>query len=427
VRLEPGIVLAERYRLERQLGEGGMGAVWAAKHTVTNKVVALKILLGRGEDQALRERLLREARAVCAIQHAHVVPVHDVLELEDGAPALVMDLLVGESLRQKLDRVGRLGHDEVARVAIDVLSALEAAHARGIIHRDLKPDNVFLSRAPDGREEVKVLDFGIAKVTTLGENDSEAAALTKTDSMLGTPYYMAPEQVYGEKDIDARSDLWAMGVLMYECLAGVRPTEANNLGQIFKLITIGPIAPLAEKAPNVPASFAKVVGWCLERTRDARPSGARDLRDALERVRAGSSLDGAAISAHVPQPPPAFVAPPKGGGGRVAAIVAGAVVVLAVVAGGVGIGMKSRRTSPATATVVTEAPPAPPPVQPAAPPAPSPAEIASAPPAAPTASTSSPIRTAKPTKIAPKAAPGAAAPASEDERAAGKVIAKPPF
>jgi serine/threonine-protein kinase len=109
-----------------------------------------------------------------------------------------MDLLVGESLRQKLDREGRLGHDEVARIAIDVLSALEAAHARGIIHRDLKPDNVFLARSPDGREDVTVLDFGIAKVTTLGENDSEAAALTKTDSMLGTPYYMAPEQVYAK-------------------------------------------------------------------------------------------------------------------------------------------------------------------------------------------------------------------------------------
>ena len=115
MRLGPGVVVAERYRLERQLGEGGMGAVWAATHTVTNKTVALKILLGRGEDGGMRERLLREARAVCAIQHPHVVPVHDVLELEDGAPALVMDLLVGESLRDRLDREGRIPHDEVAR------------------------------------------------------------------------------------------------------------------------------------------------------------------------------------------------------------------------------------------------------------------------------------------------------------------------
>jgi eukaryotic-like serine/threonine-protein kinase len=413
VRLAPGVVLAERYRLERPLGEGGMGAVWAATHKVTNKTVALKILLGRGEDSGMRERLLREARAVCAIQHPHVVPVHDVLELEDGAPALVMDLLVGESLRDRLDRDGRIPHDEVARIAIDILSALEAAHARGIIHRDLKPDNVFLARSPTNGIDVKVLDFGIAKVTTLGENDAEAAALTRTDSMLGTPYYMAPEQVYGEKDIDARSDLWAMGILMYECLAGVRPTEANNLGQIFKLITIGPMAPLPEKAPNVPASFAKVVAWCLERTRDGRPSSARDLRDALERVRAGSSLDGASVAAHAPLPPV-----PKRS--RTVAIVTGVVATLAVAIGIAGVTLPKR------------AKPIPPPVTAAAPPTPVavPAASASAfaPASAPASASASALASAPVSKPRPsKAKPAAPAPSTDEERAAGKVILKAPF
>ena len=145
---------------------------------------------------------------------------------------------------------------------------------------------------------MKVLDFGIAKVTTLGEADAQAAALTRTDAMVGTPYYMAPEQVYGEKDIDARSDLWSMGIVLYECLAGVRPTEAQNLGQIFKLVTIGPIAPLSETAPTVPLALQKIVWWCLERAREARPQSARELRDALERVQAGSTMDGAEVLAH---------------------------------------------------------------------------------------------------------------------------------
>jgi len=298
VRVKAGDIVGGRYRLERQLGEGGMGAVWEATHTVTNKAVALKLLLGRGDDPALRERLLREARAVCAVLHPNVVPVHDVFELDGGAPALVMDLLIGESLASKLAREGRLPSDEVVRVALDVLAALEAAHARGIVHRDLKPDNIFLARSPVSRlDEVKVLDFGIAKVTTLGEADAQVAALTRTDAMVGTPYYMAPEQVYGEKDIDARSDLWSMGIVMYECLAGVRPTEGANLGQIFKLVTVGPIPPLADQAPNCPAALVKLVSWCLERARDARPPSATALREALERVRAGTTMDGAEVAA----------------------------------------------------------------------------------------------------------------------------------
>jgi serine/threonine-protein kinase len=216
-----------------------------------------------------------------------------------------------------------------------------------------------------------------------------------------------------------------MGVLMYECLAGVRPTEASNLGQIFKLITIGPMAPLAEKAPNVPATFAKVVGWCLERARDARPASARDLRDALERVRAGSSLDGAVVAAHAPPPP--SLAPPKSGNGKVIAIAASALVVLGLAGGAFGVGMKSRRTPPATPTVVAEAPPTPPPAEPAPPPVPSSSESAPAAKAPPASTASAAVRAVKPAKT-PKAAPAAGgASASEDERAAGKVIAKPPF
>ena len=340
VRIASGEIVGGRYRLDRQLGEGGMGAVWSATHTVTNKAVALKFLLGRGDDPQLRERLLREARAVCAVMHPNVVPVHDVLELEGGAPALVMDLLSGESLASKLEREKALPHEEVVRIAIDVLAALEAAHARGIVHRDLKPDNIFLARAAGSRtDEVKVLDFGIAKVTTLGEADAQVAALTRTDAMVGTPYYMAPEQVYGEKDVDARSDLWSMGIVMYECLSGVRPTEGTNLGQIFKLVTIGPIPPLAEKVPSCPAALVKLVSWCLERTREARPESAAALREALERVRAGTTMDGAEVLARAVEP---AQAPTR----RWGAIAAGVVAVVATVAGVSVAAVRSRPTPP---------------------------------------------------------------------------------
>ncbi len=444
MRIEAGEIIGGRYRLEKQLGAGGMGAVWAATHTVTNKAVAMKFLHGHGDDLQLRERLLREARAVCSVMHPHVVPVHDVLELEGGAPALVMDLLTGESLGSKLERVGKLPHEEVTRIAIDVLSALEAAHAQGIVHRDLKPDNVFLARTPGAKtEDVKVLDFGIAKVTTLGEGDAQAAALTRTDAMVGTPYYMAPEQVYGEKDIDARSDLWSMGIMMYECLAGVRPTEAANLGQIFKLVTIGPIPPIAEKVPEIPPSLAKAVQWCLERDRAARPPNATALREALERVLAGSTLDGAAVALRPSEVAPASdLAPPAARASRKwGLIAAGAMVVVATIAGGGTLAMRARHKASAAA----EAPAAPAivaasagasPTAPASAPvsaSESPAPLASAPASAsasPAAVASAPAKSkpsARPKPAAPATAAAAPAKDPKDERAAGKVVVTPPF
>jgi len=423
-----------------------MGAVWAARHTVTNKSVALKVLLERGGDDAgVRERLLREAKAVCAIKHPNVVPVHDVLELDGGAPALVMDLLEGESLAGRLERTTRLPHPEVVEIAIQILSALEAAHALGIIHRDLKPDNVFLAKSALGREEVRVLDFGIAKVTKLGEDDKEAAALTRTDAMLGTPYYMAPEQVFGEKDIDARSDVWAMGILMYECLAGVKPTEGNNLGQIFKIITVGPMEPLAAKAPNAPASLVKVVTQCLERDRTGRFASATALREALEKVKAGGTMDNASVAMDA-RPTREEAAALSGQGApkksAVAKWVVGIAASIALVGaiGGTAVVMKQRAAHAvptADPAVATTAPPVA--VDPASAPASASASASASAPASASASASaSPLASAsapasgkgkkpggKP-GVAAKAEPAAPA-APKDERAAGKVVVTPPF
>ena len=248
-----------------------MGVVWAATHTVTGKTCALKFLKdSTSYAAAARERFLREARAACAIRHPNVAPVHDVLETPDGLPFMVMDLLDGEPLSRFLARASRLPLEETARLIVPVIDAVEAIHAEGIVHRDLKPDNIFVVRGPGG-VDVKVLDFGIAKLAALGPDGVATPTLTATGAMMGTPYYMAPEQIFGDKDVDARADVWAIGVILYECLAGRRPTEADGVGQIVKLIATEGVRPLGELAPQTPGDLAAVVDRMLSRDRAWRP------------------------------------------------------------------------------------------------------------------------------------------------------------
>lgn len=309
-----GDVIANRYRLERMLGEGGMGSVWAATHTVTQRAHALKLLKRKDDDPAMRKRMLREARAASAVRHPNVVTVHDVIEGPDGAPVLVMDLLDGESLGDRLEREKRLELREALRIVRAMLEALEAAHAAGVVHRDLKPDNVFLTN-----EGVKILDFGVAKLTA---SDGPARAttnlVTESGAMLGTPCYMAPEQAFAEGEVDARADLWGVGVVLYECLAGVRPADGATLGQVLKVLATGAIVPLEQRAPDVPADVAVLVGKLLASDRDARPASARAVLDALDAIE-GS----AAISVHdAPSPRRPSRRPPV--------VAVGAILVLAL-------------------------------------------------------------------------------------------------
>src|SRR5215510_7676593 len=219
-----GSLIGERYRLERVIGRGGMGVVWAAEDIVTQQRNALKFLKdGVGDPDAPR-RFLREARAASAVRHPNVVRTLDVLELEDGSPVLVMELLEGESLREMLRREQKIPLGELAEILVPVVSAVGTAHALGIVHRDLKPENIFLSRGPAGERVVKILDFGIAKLTALDGEAMRSTGIT-TSTVLGTPAYMAPEQVFGESDLDHRADIWALGLLLYQCLSGVLPTE----------------------------------------------------------------------------------------------------------------------------------------------------------------------------------------------------------
>jgi serine/threonine-protein kinase len=287
--LVAGARVAERYRLVRLLGKGGMGVVWEAFDAERNEPVALKFLHGMAANRpAMKRRFLREGRALMMIDHPNVVHTREITSSADGSPVIVMDLLVGETLGQRLAREGAMQIGEVANLLLPILSAVGQAHAHGIVHRDLKPDNVFLVAGADPSARVRVLDFGVAKFTAPGEpvqtsetSETVSAALTATGALVGTPQYMSPEQVFGEKDVDHRADVWALGAILYECLAGKRAVLGDNVGQMIKMITSGRIQPLAEAAPHMPPKLAELVTRMLAADREARPSDLREVLDVL--------------------------------------------------------------------------------------------------------------------------------------------------
>lgn len=255
-----------------------MGTVYEAAHCVTGRPVALKVLLHElvHSDVAVA-RFMREARSAATIDHAHAIQVSDVFQDESGLPVIVMELLAGENLAQRIDREGRLSVGTVVEVLVPVLGALAAAHGKGIVHRDLKPDNIFLAER-DGKAIPKLLDFGIAKV--LKDASSVSAHLTSTGSLLGTPHYMSPEQASG-KPVDHRSDLWSIGVILFETLAGTLPFQGDNFGQVFAAILQDDPADLRVAAPHVPDSLATLVRRCLSKRAADRVQSAGDIANAL--------------------------------------------------------------------------------------------------------------------------------------------------
>ena len=276
--LSAGAVVGGRYRLERLIGEGGMGVVWEARHTVTRRPVALKFLKGC-RDETSRRRLVREARAAGSVHHPGIVAVHDVIESDDGEPALVMDLLDGESLRARLARTSPLSLADTARLLVSISSALGAAHAAGIIHRDLKPENVFSL----GDGSTRVLDFGVAKIVALDPQTAQSAG-TQTGELVGTPMFMSPEQVFGERDVDHRSDFWSLGLIAYECLTGTLPTAADNIGQVLKTILTRRIEPLKVAAPHLPDEVCAMVDRMLSFERTARPWSAAEVAAVFAQI-----------------------------------------------------------------------------------------------------------------------------------------------
>jgi serine/threonine protein kinase len=271
--LVAGATIAGKYELLWPIGTGGMGVVWAARVVCDGEIVALKSLRRVVDgicDPGVVKRFLWEARATASVRHPHVVAVREILETPAGMPVMVMELLVGESLRERLLREGRLSLGETAGLLVPVASAIGFAHHQGIVHRDLKPDNIFIVRDAAGIGVVKVLDFGVAKV--LGADRAiQTIGLTETGEVLGTPNYMSPEQVFGEDDIDQRADIWALGVIAYECLSGVLPTRARNAGQVFKRIVAGRIESVTAAVPGLPAPVADLLRRMLLRSRKRRP------------------------------------------------------------------------------------------------------------------------------------------------------------
>jgi serine/threonine-protein kinase len=284
--LSPGDLLARRYSLEARLGRGGMGEVWRARKLDTKERVAVKVLNEElAASESSRRRFLREARLASSVRHPNVVEMYDVVE-DGDTPFLVMELLAGETLGARLRRKGKLAPAEAAAILLPVLDAVEAAHAAGIVHRDLKPDNIFLAEEPAGGVRVRVLDFGIAKQTEklaepMRDEGATTAPVGTTGAMIGTPFYMSPEQALGERDVDARADLWALGVITYECTSGKRPTDATTLGGVLKIIVTDGIAPLADVAPDVDPAVARAVMALLRTDRAARAPSLVALRAAL--------------------------------------------------------------------------------------------------------------------------------------------------
>lgn len=276
---EIGEILDGKYRLVELLGEGGMGAVFLAVHQQIGKQVAIKFLHSDDEENARTvARFQREAMAAAAIGHPGIVDVYDMGTSEKGSPYLVMECLQGRSLREELDARGRLSVHETAFIGCQVLSALDAAHAKGIIHRDLKPDNIFLADVGRETPESKLLDFGISKIVN---HEFEGKSITTTGTVLGTPFYMSPEQARGQTEFDVRSDIYAMGVILYECLTEEIPSKGANYNEVIVNILTRAIRPPSYFVDSIPADVEKVVLKALAKEADDRYMTAVELLEAL--------------------------------------------------------------------------------------------------------------------------------------------------
>jgi eukaryotic-like serine/threonine-protein kinase len=353
-----GVVLAGRYEVLRRIGEGGMGAVYEARHTLIGKHVAVKVLLEKFHAQSdLVARLLQEARLASSIGHENIVDVTDFGTTDDGRSFVVMEFLDGESLAELAMREAPLPIERSLRIARQVASALGAAHAKGIFHRDVKPENIYLVQRGDA-DFVKVVDFGISKaVKPGGDEGPEAYRLTHTGLLLGTPLYMSPEQARGSEDLDHRVDIWALGVLLYECLTGEVPFHANNYLQIISQVLTHQPMPPSQLRPElgIPDAVEAVVMRAMEKDRALRYQTMAELERDLERLLAGDQNVGSR-----PLPEGVRSAAPRPALRRWPLVLAAA----AALVGGVALAVSRPGSSPSSPIAH---------VRPAAPPRPSPA------------------------------------------------------
>ncbi len=279
--VQEGEVLAGKYRVEQVLGVGGMGVVVSALHLQLDERVALKFLLPEAlSNQEAVARFAREARAAVKIKSIHVARVSDVGTLESGAPYMVMEFLHGQDLSALIRDRGPLPYQDAVDFVLQACEALAEAHALGIVHRDLKPANLFLITAADGSPCIKVLDFGISKVTSPGSSGNDYG-MTKTQAIMGSPLYMSPEQMTSSRDVDGRSDIWAIGTILFELLAGRPPFLGDTMPQLCGMILQEPPPFPRQFRPDLPQGLEAAILRCLEKDRQRRFANVGELAAAL--------------------------------------------------------------------------------------------------------------------------------------------------
>jgi serine/threonine-protein kinase len=281
-RLAPGTVLGGKYRIERVLGRGGMGVVVLAHHEELDQRVAIKVLTGEiADNPEAVARFLREARSSAKLQSDHVARVTDVGRFEAIGPYMVMEYLNGVDLSQLLEAHGSRPVAEAVDYVLQALDAVAEAHSIGIVHRDLKPSNLFLADRADGTKIIKVLDFGISKVDPMHEPATCWQKLTSTRAVIGSPAYMSPEQLKSARDVDARADIWSIGVVLYELLTGALPFDGETVGALFARIIAEDPHPLRARVADVPELLEQAVMRCLRRDAPSRWETVGDLATAL--------------------------------------------------------------------------------------------------------------------------------------------------
>jgi serine/threonine-protein kinase len=278
--VEIGQLLDNKYKIVRLLGEGGMGAVYEGENVRIHHRVAIKVMHANVEaDNGARERFEREAQAAGRIGSEHICEVYDLGELPNGARYMVMEFLAGETLSTRVLKLGRIPPNVMAPLLLQLLDGLEAAHSAGIIHRDLKPDNVFLQRTKSGGDFVKIVDFGVSKFNAL--SGGSAMSMTRTGAVVGTPYYMSPEQVRGAKLVDHRSDLYSVGVVLFESITGALPFQAETFNELmFKIALEAPADP-EQLVPGLDPRFAAIIRKAMARDAPQRFDTAQQFAAAV--------------------------------------------------------------------------------------------------------------------------------------------------
>ncbi len=282
--MQAGDLISGKYRLLRQLGRGGMGSVWAARNELTDRDFAVKFLLPElARNRDALHRFFLEARACGQIKHPAVVAVYDMGQAEDGTPYLVMELMEGEGFDQRLARTGVLRPGEACAAIAYIARGLEEAHVRGLVHRDLKPANVFFAVDDRGETVPRILDFGVSKATAAAD---PKFVRTNTGAVLGSPAYMSPEQARGDEGIDARSDVWALGIILYEAVTGHSPFDGSNYNQLMVNIMVERHKPANEMNPAVPQELSELIDHALQKEVSKRIPTARELANQLEQIAA---------------------------------------------------------------------------------------------------------------------------------------------